>query len=137
MYEALEPTKIYVKSFLTAAKAVTVKGAIHVTGDAYIKFDRFMKYSKGIGFEFANFKPQPIFGLIQQTAPEVGGTITDEEMLKTFNMGWGFAVVVDKTDADEAIDVFEKSGVESEQIGEVTDTGKIVACYKDKKLELK
>jgi phosphoribosylformylglycinamidine cyclo-ligase len=137
VYEALEPTKIYVKPFLKAAKAVTIKGAVHVTGDAYIKFDRFMKYSKGIGFEFANFKPQPIFGLIQQTAPEVGGTIADEEMLKTFNMGWGFAVVVDKNDADEAIAVFEKGGVEAEQIGKVTDTGKIVACYKNKKLELK
>jgi phosphoribosylformylglycinamidine cyclo-ligase len=137
VYEALEPTKIYVKSFLSAAKAVTVKGAIHVTGDAYIKFDRFMKYSQGIGFEFANFKPQPIFSLIQQTGPEVGGTITDEEMLKTFNMGWGFAVVVDKTDVDETIDAIEKCDVEAEQIGKVTDTGKIIAKYNGKKLELK
>jgi phosphoribosylformylglycinamidine cyclo-ligase len=136
VYEALEPTKIYVKSFLSAAKAVTVKGAIHVTGDAYIKFNRFMKYSQGIGFEFANFKPQPIFSLIQQTGPEVGGTITDEEMLKTFNMGWGFAVVVDKTDVDEAIDVIEKCDVKAEQIGKVTDIGKIIANYKGKKLEL-
>ena len=136
VYEALEPTKIYVKSFLSAAKAVTVKGAIHVTGDAYIKFNRFMKYSQGIGFEFANFKPQPIFSLIQQTGPEIGGTITDEEMLKTFNMGWGFAVVVDKTDVDEAIDVIEKCDVKAEQIGKVTDIGKIIANYKGKKLEL-
>jgi len=136
VYEALEPTKIYVKSFLSAAKAVTVKGAIHVTGDAYIKFNRFMKYSQGIGFEFTNFKPQPIFSLIQQTGPEVGGTITDEEMLKTFNMGWGFAVVVDKTDVDEAINVIEKCDVKAEQIGKVTDIGKIIANYKGKKLEL-
>ncbi|MGD2066465.1 MAG: phosphoribosylformylglycinamidine cyclo-ligase [Candidatus Bathyarchaeota archaeon] len=137
VYEALEPTKIYVKSFLNAAKAVKVKGAIHITGDAYIKFDRFMKYSQGIGFEFTNFKPQPIFSLIQETGPEVGGTITDEEMLKTFNMGWGFAVVVDKTDVDEAIDVIEKCDVEAEKIGEVTDTGKIVAKYRSKKLALR
>jgi phosphoribosylformylglycinamidine cyclo-ligase len=137
VYETLEPTKIYVKPFLNAAKEVTIKGAVHVTGDAYMKFDRFMKYSKGIGFEFTNFKPQPIFNLIQQTAPEVGGVITDEEMLKTFNMGWGFAVVVDKTDADEAIAVFEKSGAEAEQIGKVTDTEKIVARYRNKKLELR
>jgi phosphoribosylformylglycinamidine cyclo-ligase len=136
VYEALEPTKIYVKPFLKAAKEVDVKGAVHVTGDAYIKFDRFMKYSKGIGFEFTNFKPQPIFELIQKTAPEVGGEIADEEMLKTFNMGWGFAVVVDKNDADEAISIFEKSGVEAELIGNVTDSGKIVAHYKNKKLQL-
>jgi len=137
IYEALEPTKIYVKCFLNVAKEVAVKGAVHVTGDAYIKFDRLMKYSRGIGFEFTNFKPQPIFGLIQQIAPEVGGEITDEEMLKTFNMGWGFAIVVDKNDADEAINIFEKSGVEAELIGNITDSGKIVAHYKNKKLQLR
>ena len=137
VYEALEPTRIYVKSFLNTTKQVKVKGAIHITGDAYVKFDRFMKYSKGIGFEFSNFKPQPIYELIQQTAPEAGGIITDEEMLKTFNMGWGFGVIVDKDDAEEAISVIEKSGVEAETIGKVTDSGKIVAQYKNKKLQLR
>jgi phosphoribosylformylglycinamidine cyclo-ligase len=96
-----------------------------------------MKYSKGIGFEFSNFKPQPIFKLIQKTAPEVGGEITDEEMLKTFNMGWGFGVIVDKNDADDTISIIEKARVESEVIGKVTDSGRIVAHYKSKKLELR
>ncbi len=137
IYEVLEPTRIYVKPFLNAAKEVKIKGAVHVTGDAYLKFDRFMKFSKGIGFEFTNFKPQPVFELIQKTAPEVRGIITDEEMLKTFNMGWGFAVVVDKNDEDNVVSIFEKSGVEAERIGEATATGKIVALYKKKKLELK
>jgi len=137
VYEALEPTKIYVKSFLRTTKQVKVKGTIHITGDAYIKFDRFMKYSKGIGFEFTNFKPQPIYELIQQTAHEIGGTITDEEMLKTFNMGWGFGVIVDKDDADEAVSILEKSGAEAETIGKVTDSGKIIAHYKNKKLLLR
>jgi phosphoribosylformylglycinamidine cyclo-ligase len=136
MYEVLEPTRIYVKPFLKAAKAVEVKGAIHVTGDAYLKFNRFMKFSKGIGFEFTNFKPQPVFKLIQETAAEVKGKIADEEMLKTFNMGWGFAVVVDRNDEDEAASIFERSGVEAEKIGNVTGTGKIVAHYNGKKLML-
>jgi phosphoribosylformylglycinamidine cyclo-ligase len=137
VYEALEPTQIYVKPFLEATQEVEVKGAVHVTGDAYVKFDRLMNYSKGIGFEFSNFKPQPIFELIQQTAPEAGGVITDEEMLKTFNMGWGFAVVVDKNDEDDAIAVFENCGVEAERIGKVTSSETIVAHYKEKKLKLK
>lgn len=137
VYEALEPTKIYVKSFLNTAKQVNVKGDIHITGDAYVKFDRFMKFSKGIGFEFNNFKPQPIFDLIQKTAPEVGGEITDEEMLKTFNMGWGFAVIVDKSEVDDTIAVVEKNGVEADQIGTVTDNGHIVAHYNNKKLQLR
>jgi len=137
VYEVLEPTRIYVKPFLNAAKEVKIKAAAHITGDAYIKFNRLMKYSKGIGFEFSNFKPQPIFELIQQTGPQVAGKITDEEMLKTFNMGWGFAVVIDKNDEEEAITIFEKGGVDAERIGKITSSGKIVAHYKEKKLELR
>ena len=137
VYEILEPTKIYAKPLLNAAKEVKIKGAVHITGDAYLKFDRLLRFSKGIGFEFNNFKPQPIFELIQKTAPEVRGTIKDEEMLKTFNMGWGFAVVIEKTDEDKVTDSFEKSGVEAEQIGKVTSSGKIITLYKGKKIELR
>ncbi|MEJ2126106.1 MAG: phosphoribosylformylglycinamidine cyclo-ligase [Candidatus Bathyarchaeota archaeon] len=137
VYESLEPTKIYVKSFLNTVKQVNVKGDIHITGDAYVKFDRFMKFSKGIGFEFNNFKPQPIFDLVQKSAPEVGGELTDEEMLKTFNMGWGFAVIVDKTEVDDTIDTIEKNGVEAAQIGTITNTASIVARYKNKKFLLR
>ncbi len=93
-----------------------------------------MEFSKGIGFELNNFKPQPIFDLIQRTAPKVRGVITDEEMLKTFNMGWGFAVVVNKTEEDNVIESFEKSGLEVERIGKATDSGKRIALHKGKKM---
>ena len=47
-----------------------------------------------------------------------------------------FAVVVDKSDRDSIIDGFEKSGVEAEQIGKVTDSGKIIVLYKREKIGL-
>jgi phosphoribosylformylglycinamidine cyclo-ligase len=137
IYEVLEPMKIYVKPFLKAAKNYEIKGAVHITGDAYLKFDRLMKFSKGVGFEFDNFKPQPIFELIQKTAPEIRAPITDEEMLKTFNMGWGFAVVVKKDYRDEIIDSFQRDKLQAEQIGKVTRSEKIVASYKGRKILLK
>jgi len=136
VYEVLEPMRIYVKPALKVAEAYQIKGLVHITGDAYLKFDRLMMFSRGIGFEFDNFKPQPIFELIQEVASEVRAPISDEEMLKTFNMGWGFAVVADKGDRDSIIDSFEKNGVEAEQIGKVTDSRKIIALYKRKKIEL-
>ena len=137
VYEVLEPTRIYAKPVLNAAKEVKMKAAVHITGDAYLKFDRLMKFSKGIGFEFDNFEPQPIFELIQKTAAEVRGAVKDEEMLKTFNMGWGFAVVVNETDDERVIDSFQKTGDKAERIGTVTDSGKIIALYKGEKIELR
>jgi len=137
VHEILEPTKIYVKSALRVADEIRVKAAVHITGDAYLKFERLTKFSGSIGFEFDNFRPQPIFELIQKTASGLRGTITDEEMFKTFNMGWGFAVIVDKKNADGALDLIGKTGVKAEKIGHVTGSAGIRILYKKRKIILK
>jgi len=137
VFEVLEPTRIYVKPLLKAAEEIEVKAAVHITGDAYLKFNRLAGFSKGIGFEFDNFKPQPIFRLLQETARQLGSSVTDEEMFKTFNMGWGFAIIVDKADANKTVDVLEKVGAQSEQIGQVTSSGGVKILYNKKKIVLK
>jgi phosphoribosylformylglycinamidine cyclo-ligase len=134
--EILEPTTIYVKPVLQLAKKVKIKGAVHITGDAYLKFDRLRKFSPGIGFEFNNFKSQPIFELIQQTAAELGRAISDIEMFKTFNMGWGFAVIVDKGERDQALDVLNGTGLRSEQIGHVNASEGIKVFHKEERVIL-
>jgi phosphoribosylaminoimidazole (AIR) synthetase len=57
-------------------------------------------------------------------------------MFKTFNMGWGFAIIVDKTDTDKAINTLEKTGAQPEQIGKVTNKEKIEIHHKNKKIVL-
>ncbi len=131
--EVLEPTKIYVKPLLKLAKEVKIKGAVHITGDAYTKFNNLANYSQGIGFHFDNFKPQPIFGLIQRTAAELGYTITDEEMFRTFNMGWGFGIIVDKTEIDKAMNTLQQDGVNPERIGKVTNKERVVEIHHQNK----
>jgi phosphoribosylformylglycinamidine cyclo-ligase len=133
----LEPTKIYVKPLLKLAREIKVKAAVHITGDAYTKFNNLTNYSKGIGFHFDNFKPQPVFGLIQKTAAELGYTITDEEMFKTFNMGWGFGIIIDKTDLDKAINTLNQNNVNPERIGVVTNKERVVEIeHQSKRLVL-
>jgi phosphoribosylformylglycinamidine cyclo-ligase len=134
--EMLEPTKIYVKPFLEAAQTAKIKAAVHITGDAYLKFNNLTNYSPNIGFQFNNFKPQPIFTLIQKTATELGYTITDQEMYKTFNMGWGFAIIVDKKDQEKTIAALKKAKTHPEIIGKVTKTPQITIHHQNKKLSL-
>jgi phosphoribosylformylglycinamidine cyclo-ligase len=131
--EVLEPTKIYVKALLKLAREVKVKGAVHITGDGYTKFNNLTNFSPGIGFKFTNFEPQPIFGLIQKTAAELGYTVTDEEMFKTFNMGWGFGIIVDKSDIDKAMNVLEQDSIKPQRIGKVTDKERVVEIEHGKK----
>ena len=134
--EVLEPTRIYVKPFLRLTQRAEVKAAVHITGDAYLKFGRLAKFSKAIGFEFDNFKQQPIFDLIQNAARELNSPITDKEMFKTFNMGWGFAAILEKCHSDKALDILSRFGIESEQIGRVTNSRGIRVFHKDKKIIL-
>jgi len=136
IHEVLEPTKIYVRHLLEVIKTHQVKGAVHITGDAYAKFDRLMKASQGIGFDFINIKPQPIFDIIQKSAKRLGG-VSAEEMLKTFNLGWGFALVVDRSYEDNVLDILGKTGIEAEKIGNVISHPKILALYKGKKIVLR
>ena len=135
--EVLEPTVIYVEPVLAVAEEVEVKAAVHVTGDAYMKFNRLKEFSGDIGFEFDNFKPQPIFDVIQKTAASSGDKITDKEMFKTFNMGWGFALIVDKQGCDKTLDILEKNGTEAEKIGHVTRAEGVKILYKNKRIALK
>ncbi len=123
--EALEPTKIYVQPVLKAIQEYNVKAAVHITGDAYLKFGKLFPYSPGIGFKFDNFNPHEIFKLIQQQG------VAWEEMFKTFNMGWGFAVVVPKEEADAVAQMLG-----GQRIGEVTDSQAITINYKDKEMVL-
>jgi len=109
IFETLEPTKIYVKPFSNLTKKIDVLGAVHITGDAYLKFRKLTNF----GFDFDNFKPQPIFNLIRECG------VATEEMFKTFNMGWGFAVIVKKDDMEGVLQLLKNSEV----IGKITERG--------------
>ncbi|NIO36170.1 phosphoribosylformylglycinamidine cyclo-ligase [Candidatus Bathyarchaeota archaeon] len=137
VYEVLEPTRIYVKSLHEAANKIEVKAAVHITGDSYLKFDRLAKFSENIGFELNSFDPQPIFRLIQKTASELGGKISDEEMFKTFNMGWGFAIIVSETRQDETLSILEKTETKPEKIGIVTSTEGVRVVYQGRRMILR
>jgi len=113
--ELLEPTRIYVPIVLDMMRrGLNIKALIHITGDGFLNLCR-VEAKKG--FVIDNLpEPQPIFGLIQKL-----GRVSDEEMFKVYNMGIGFCVVLPKEEAEEAITISEKHGVEAFKIGCVVE----------------
>ncbi len=113
----LTPTKIYVKAIMNLLSKVEVKSISHITGGGfYENIPRSLP--EGITAKIARKDVQvlPIFDLIQET-----GKIPERDMFNTFNMGVGMIVVVNKEDAQKAIDAIAQAGEEAYVLGELID----------------
>ena len=87
----LEPTIIYSKAIMTILNNIKlIHGLAHITGGAFTKLPRIG--SGSVGFSLDLPKPPFIFELIQET-----GNISDKEMQRTFNMGYGFVIICPKS----------------------------------------
>ncbi|MDN5334665.1 phosphoribosylformylglycinamidine cyclo-ligase [Sphaerochaeta halotolerans] len=116
--ELLTPTRIYVSQVLALAKQITIKGASHITGGGfYENIPRMLPLGLGAAIKKESIKKKPIFSLIQST-----GSIPDDDMYATFNMGVGMVLAIDKEDADFALSLIPDAWV----LGEVTDSAKVV-----------
>ncbi|MBO5010472.1 MAG: phosphoribosylformylglycinamidine cyclo-ligase [Clostridia bacterium] len=121
----LTPTRIYVKSILALLEKVGVKGISHITGGGfYENIPRSFPDGLGAKINKADVKVLPIFDLIAKT-----GNIPERDMYNTFNMGVGMIVVVDKADADVAIETLRANGDEAYLLGEVVETDEgVILC---------
>ena len=108
----LEPTEVYVQPVLEAIKECDIHGLAHITGGSFTKLLRLKK----TGYVIDNLpEPSEIFQLIENQDVE------KEEMYKTFNMGIGFCVIAPEEEEERVDEIFKKYGLQSRQIGEVTD----------------
>ncbi len=109
----LTPTQIYVKEIVALLREIPVHGLAHITGSGLRNLPRL---KSTIQFVISDpIKPQPIFTFIQKE-----GNIDTHEMYKTFNMGMGFCVIVDKNDVDNTLSILQKySSVKAKVVGEI------------------
>jgi len=116
--ELLRPTRIYVRpilSLLTNRYSLLIKGIAHITGGAfYEKIPRIIPLGKAILIRKNSWKIPKIFRMIQEK-----GNIAEREMFRTFNMGIGIVLVVEKGKEEGIIKRLESWGIESFLIGEV------------------
>ena len=136
--ELLEPTKIYVSALGELQNASGLKAAIHITGDGFAKFHRLLRWQRKfkpsdgrIGLKFEGLRRMPaVFKLIYDTAKANNIPIALAEMFRTFNMGYGFAVITARKDTDRTISLLNKH-VKSEKIGTVSDSGQVSVSSPD------
>ncbi len=121
----LTPTKIYVKPMLELFNNVTVKAVSHITGGGfYENIPRSIPDGFSAKIEKSAVRVLPIFELIEKT-----GKIDNRDMFNTFNMGVGMSIVVDKSDADRAVEILNANGETAYILGEIvkSDSG-VILC---------
>ncbi|CAM3995294.1 phosphoribosylformylglycinamidine cyclo-ligase [Mesobacillus zeae] len=116
--ELLKPTRIYVKSLLTAVKQGFINGLAHITGGGFHEnIPRMLPEGLGAVIEEDSWKIHPVFGLL-----ESAGELDRNEMFNIFNMGIGMVAAVPEEMADEAINTFNECGEQAFKIGYVSSS---------------
>ncbi|MBY0122240.1 phosphoribosylformylglycinamidine cyclo-ligase [Bacillus sp. S/N-304-OC-R1] len=114
--ELLRPTRIYVKSILSALENFEIKGLAHITGGGFIEnIPRMLPAGLGAELKEENWEVPAVFKLM-----ETIGDLDRKEMYNIFNMGIGMVVAVDDEIAQEVIAYFNSIGEKAYLLGTVT-----------------
>ena len=118
--QLLRPTRIYVKPVLRALRQIRLHAMAHVTGGGLSRrIPSVVARVRGLSAQVVSggWPIPPIFRAIQ-----TAGAIPLDEMMATFNMGIGMALVCRSTDSGRLIRIMQRSGVPAWPIGVIERT---------------
>ena len=102
--ELMKPTKIYTKEILKLTKNNLINAAAHITGGGLVEnIERSIPENLSINIDLSKIKVKKIFKWIKKN------NISENEMLKTFNCGVGFCLIVQKKNIDKIKKIFSRS----------------------------
>ena len=115
----LAPTKIYVKSLLALLSKIKIKGLAHITGGGLIEnIPRMLPIGTEAALQASSWTWPEIFKWLQSA-----GNIENTEMIRTFNVGVGMVICVEKNSLDAALHLLKEQGEIAWPIGEIKKTG--------------
>ncbi|MCX8059844.1 MAG: phosphoribosylformylglycinamidine cyclo-ligase, partial [Aquificaceae bacterium] len=100
----LEPTRIYTKEVQQLkTSGIVIKGMAHITGGGIPgNLVRILPEGCRARVELSRVPSQPVFGWIQSL-----GGVSTAEMCRTFNMGVGYIVVVERREEDKVLSLLK------------------------------
>ena len=101
--ELIKPTKIYVKEVLNLIRNNLLNGCANITGGGLAEnIKRIIPKNLCAEIDLDKINPPKIFTWLKKN------NINDEEMLKTFNCGVGFCLIIDRKNYDKVTKFFSK-----------------------------
>ena len=121
--ELLKPTKIYTKEILKLVNRNLINAGAHITGGGLIEnITRSVPNNLSINIDLSKIKIKKIFKWLKSK------NLSDLEMLKTFNCGVGFCIIIDKKNINKVKKYFTKDYMPYE-IGYVSENVKKLNLY--------
>ena len=121
--ELLRPTKIYTKEILKLVSKNLINSAAHITGGGIIEnITRSIPKNLSINIDLSKIKTKKIFKWLKSK------NISNYEMLRTFNCGVGFCIIIDKKNIKKIKRYFSKDYMPYE-IGYISSNGKKLNLY--------
>ena len=101
--ELIKPTKIYVKEILSLINKNLINGCANITGGGLPgNIGRVIPSGYCASINLNNIRPLKIFKWLKKN------NIKDKEMLKTFNCGVGFCLIINKKNFNKVKSTFDK-----------------------------
>ena len=113
--ELLKIHKSYLKPVLKIIENFEINGMAHITGGGIVgNVSRIIPEGLTLKIDWKSWERPPVFDLIQKL-----GSIAEDEMRKTFNLGVGLVLIVDKDLVDRVIYGLKLEGEKPFVMGEV------------------
>lgn len=127
----LEPHRCYYMTIKNLFGKGLIQGMAHITGGGICEnLNRILPDCVDAEIDLSSYNIPEIFSVLKKY-----GSISDEEMLRTFNLGVGLAMVVKKNDAEEIMNSIRENGVNCNIIGEIINGSGKVLCKNKMKWE--
>jgi len=115
--ELLKIHRSYLKPVSQLLDKFEIHAMAHITGGGIIgNTKRVIPEKLKIKIDWKSWERPPIFNLIQKL-----GNVPEEDMRRTFNLGVGLVLIVDKNDADKIINELKSINENPFTIGEITE----------------
>lgn len=118
----LKPHRCYYKTLKDLFGTGIIRGMAHITGGGICEnLNRILPNNFDAIIDLSKYKVLDIFKVLKEK-----GFVSDAEMLRTFNLGVGMAIVVKKEDVSNINSYIKSKGVDCYEIGQIVKGNKSV-----------
>lgn len=114
--ELLRVHKCYFSEIQSSIDKFEIKGISHITGGGIVgNTSRILNENLKLNIDWECWEKQPVFNLIKNI-----GSVPENDMRRTFNLGVGLVLIVAKTEAQNILNFLSKTETQAWVIGDIS-----------------